>query len=365
MTLSLRLTYAAVMLLAVFIVAGGSFPSIGRRFVVPDTAAPPGYAVGDLYCMSGLDRFRELIPVGRHAPLAPLESAEVLTLGDSFLNSTLESDLFANGLSAKTGLKVHNLQSQSFAAVASFPLPFLESIGYRPGRKRILILESVERAVVKRGITYRRAVSPAGSKQADSLAAINVEYFFKNNVILHPLVSLLRTVKFKLFKIVDKSIGAYAYNPDMLFFQEDIEFANMEKSEEMLDATAASIARLADTLKRRYDIELIYLVIPNKYSIYHGLAREGSRYDGFIPRLTERLADFGVRSVDLYTPFSARSKPGMPLLYYGSDTHYTALGKALAVDACAEAIGKLRGLAPRNAAPVPLKGAMMLRKMHP
>jgi len=85
---------------------------------------------------------------------------------------------------------------------------------------------------------------------------------------------------------------------------------------------------------------LIYVVIPNKYSIYGDYADKGYRYDGFIPRLTERLAARGVKSVDLYSLYLGRKKAGSPPLYYSSDTHYTALGKALAVDACIEVIKK-------------------------
>ena len=327
------------MLFALFVTVGGKCPTLGRRFIARGQAAPAGRMYGDLYQMSGLDRFKEPIPTLRPGPMAPLADADILTLGDSFFNSTLASDLFANELSARTSLKVHNLAGPTIAASANFPVPFLESIGYKGDRKRILILESVERSVIMRGNSYLRTASPV--VQVSAKAVNNVEYFFKNNLIVHPLARLLREVRFKFFKITDKSIGAYAQHPDMLFFREDVDFAKSKKSDALLDDTAASIAKLSQTLERRFNLEVIYLVIPDKYSVYRRLDRDGDGYDRFIPRLSKKLSERAVKNIDLYTIFTERSQPGMPLLYYASDTHYTARGKELAVEACARMLANL------------------------
>jgi hypothetical protein len=127
----------------------------------------------------------------------------------------------------------------------------------------------------------------------------------------------------------------------MLFYQRDIDFANLRKTDSMLDATADSIARLSKTLKTRYDVELIYVVIPNKYSVYHELVRDGYRYDQLIPRLSGKLTERGVKNIDLYSLYCRYNRPGMPLLYYATDTHYTPLGKRLLVEACAAEIQKV------------------------
>lgn len=339
MSALLKFVYAAIMLFAVFIVIGGKFPSFGRLFVAEDAS---GYAVGDQFRMCELDRFREEIPVTKPSATAPLEEAEILTLGDSFFNSSLASDLFANELGKKTGLKIHNLQSQTFFEPQSYPLSFLESIGYQGGRRRILILESVERSVLDRAKTYNAAGASSGNR-IDALAFkvlknSDLEYFFKNNVVVHPLGRWLKNFRFRYFKIVDRSIGSYSEHPDMLFYQRDIEFGAVRKTDAMLDATADSVARLSAALKQRYDIDLIYMVIPNKYSVYHHFVPDGYSYDGFIPRLSRKLSERGVKNMDVYALYSRGNKAGMPLLYFSSDTHYTAYGKSLLVDACAEMI---------------------------
>jgi len=335
-----KIIYAVVMLFALFVVIGGKFPAFGRHFVAGE---PPGRVVANLYRMSELERFREEIPVRPPAPEGDPQQADVLTLGDSFFNSTLESPLFAQALAGRTGLKVCNLQSTSFFEPQSYPLSFLESIHYRGDKKRVLILESVELSVPGRGETYNGSFSASGNK-LDALAFrvlknSDVEYFFKNNVVVHPLLKRLKNVRFESFGVVDKSIGAYSRQPGMLFYGRDLDFAAQKRTDAMLDATADKIAELSKTLRERYHLELIYLVIPNKYSVYHDLVRDGYRYDQYIPRLCEKLTQRGVRNVDAYSLYRGSVKPGSPLLYYMSDTHYTPLGKMLLVDACARMLG--------------------------
>ena len=339
MSVALKSVYALIMLFAAFVVIGGKVPSFGRMFVA---AEPAGYALGDQYRMCELDRFREEIPVVKPSATAPIGESDILTLGDSFFNSTLGSDLFANLLAGKTGAKVHNLQSAAFFEPQSYPLAYLESIGYRGDKRRILVLESVERSVLERGGSYNAAGASAGNDLnalAFKLLKNNdVEYFFKHNLIVEPLGRWLKNFRFENLGIVDKSIGAYSSDPEMLFYQRDIQFGRMKKSEAMVAQAADSIAALSAALKERYGIDLVYLVIPDKYSVYRALAPHAESYDGFIPRLCAELTRRGVKNLDGYSLYCRYNKPGMPPIYYSSDTHYTALGKSILVDAAAEVL---------------------------
>ena len=334
--------YAAIMLFAALVVIGGKCPSLGRHFIAEGSG---GDDVGELYQMSQLDRFREEIPVLRPQPTAGMEEAEVLTLGDSFFNSTLGSQLFATELARRSGLRVCNLQSQTFPEPQTFPLSFLESIGYRGDRRRVLILESVERYALKRSGHYN---ATAGASQGFLNAVYNkvvdnsdLEYFFKNNVLVYPLAKWLKNFRFAHFRMMDRSIGAYSEHPDMLFYSEDLDFAAQRKNDDMLESAARDIATLSEHLKRRFDLDLIYVIVPNKYSIYHRYVGNGYSYDGFIPRLSKKLTAYGVRNVNLYSLYSRYDKSG-PLLYYATDTHYTPLGKRLLVDACLKTLEAAR-----------------------
>lgn len=344
MTPRLKFIYALAMAFSIFVVAGGKFPAFGRIFLEKE---PAGYILGDQYRMCDLDRFREEIPSVPPGPNPPLQEAEIVTLGDSFFNSALGSRYFASELAGKLGSKVHNMHTTEFFEPESYPLSYLEKIGYKGGRKRVLILESVERSVLERAEKYQ-TVGVSASNELDAFAFRvlknnDVEYFFKQNVIVKPLGTRLKNFRFEYLNIVDKSIGAYSLNPDMLFYQRDLEFNSIKKNEALLDSTADSIAKLSTTLKSRYDIELVYLPIPNKYSVYHTLVSGAQAYDDFIPRLCRKLGERGVANLDAHTLYSRHNKPGMPLLYFASDTHYTAHGKALLVDACAELVRSLRG----------------------
>lgn len=339
MSATLKTVYALIMLFAVFVVIGGKFPAFGRMFVASE---PVAYALGDQYRMCELDRFREEIPVVESAPNPPLDETEIIALGDSFFNSALGSEFFANELSRKIGLKVHNMHTSEFFEPQSYPLSYLEKIGYKGGRRRILVLESVERSVLERAGKYNTlGVSTSNKLDAFAFKVLknsDVEYFFKHNLIVEPLGKRLKNFRFERLGIVDKSIGAYSVDPKMLFYQRDIQFGRTKKTEAMLDNTADSIAALSASLKKRHDIDLVYLVIPDKYSVYRALAPNAEGYDRFIPRLCAELTERGVKNLDVYSLYARYSKPGMPPIYYSSDTHYTALGKSILAGAAAELI---------------------------
>ena len=163
-------------------------------------------------------------------PTAPLEQAEILTLGDSFFNSSLQSDLFAGELAAKSGFAVHNLADSDFFEPFSYPLAYLKAIGYQPGRRRILILESVERKFLERTTTF----DSGGGNSANRINAVafklfknnDVEYFFKNNLVTHPALKWVKNLRFDWFGSIDKAIGAYSLIPTS-FYQRDLDFATL------------------------------------------------------------------------------------------------------------------------------------------
>ena len=330
-----------IMLGAATIVLCGKLPAIGKNFVAQ---GPTDRVSGDLYRLCEVDRFRESIAVIPKTPTALLEQAEILTLGDSFFNSSLQSGLFANELAARSGYAVHNLTDSNFFEPFSYPLAYLATIGYKPDRRRILILESVERSSLERTSTF---ASNTGSA-ANSLNAVafkllknnDVEYFFKNNIVIHPALKWLKNLRFAWFGSIDKAIGGYSTNPDMLFYQRDLDFAMVAKPDQVLDRAADRIDGLARTLRQRYNLELLFVIVPDKYSVYRDYLNKEKPYDRYIPRLVSRLRDRGVPAVDLYSAYLRfRRKTGRPL-YFAGDTHYTATGKMILVDECIREIAE-------------------------
>ena len=78
---------------------------------------------------------------------------------------------------------------------------------------------------------------------------------------------------------------------------------------------------------------LVFLIIPNKFSIYGEQILGEDEYDDFIPKLQTALELRGVSYVDVYDAFKnyQREHPN-ELLYYAGDTHYLPVGKKILID---------------------------------
>lgn len=330
-----KLIYGLILIGVAAIVIGGKFPAVGKHFIAKESTDSH---VGDMYRLCEVDRFKEPVRSVVSSPTSPLATSDIITLGDSFFNSSLESELFANELAGKSGYAVHNMASSNFFEPYSYPLAYLKYIDFKPERRRILILETVERSSLERTTTYN-SLAGTSANRLNALAFKllknnDVEYFFKNNLVIHPINKWLKNLRFEYFGIIDKAVGSYSVNPNMLFYQRDVEYASVPKSDIVLDDGADQVARLADILRSRYDLDLLYVVIPDKYSIYQDYLKTKNSYNMYIPRLVDKLRRRGVHAVDLYRAYKSYRQTNTDLLYFVSDTHYTARGKAILVDEC-------------------------------
>lgn len=331
------------------IVIGGKFPAVGNHLIVNNSTS----SQGALYRFCLVDRFKESIRIRTPAPTSPLDHSEIITMGDSFFNTSMESDIFANELAIKGNYNVHNVDWSASHVPYTHPLTYLQNINYQSDRHRILILETNERDSLQRTSTYNSIVVTSSNsanmlffKLYDVIAKTtdnrNVEYFFKNNLLFEPVIMWLKNIRFKYFGIIDKSIGAYTMNPDMLFYQPEVEFASIEKTDNTLDEEVERMARFTKVLREKYNLDLIYVIVPDKYTIYRDYIKKVNAYDQYIPRLVVKLRKHGVHSIDLYTKYmNYRQTNNNPALYFVSDTHYTAMGKAILVDECLQEIALL------------------------
>ena len=121
-----------------------------------------------------------------------------------------------------------------------------------------------------------------------------------------------------------------------------MDFNRRPKDQEALDSLAEDIAQVARRLKEEYNVELIYLIIPNKYSIYNDLVEPVYVYDGFIPRINELLNRRGVRTIDGYSAYMEyKRKDGTRWLYNPNESHFTSLGKDILVDVVVKELARL------------------------
>ncbi len=96
---------------------------------------------------------------------------------------------------------------------------------------------------------------------------------------------------------------------------------NYDFTSDEIESYASNLATLADNLKETFNLEMIFMAVPNKYTLYSGKVNN-DLYKGFIPDLQDALDRKGVKYVDLYSNFSKASE----VLYYGTDTHWNKLG---------------------------------------
>ena len=167
----------------------------------------------------------------------------------------------------------------------------------------------------------------------------------KRSWISHSLYSLFSTWKFDLFGTISSMTPKYTLEPEpWLFYANSIDDGPgtfyYDFTGEEIETYARNIAHLAAELKRVYNLEMVFMVIPNKYTLYHQLVTQDS-YNGFIPELQEALDRVGVRYIDLYDPFRESDQ----FLYYGTDTHWNKAGVDLALELTLSA---LRQVPPDN-----------------
>ncbi len=327
---------------ASFVWIGGKVKSLGRKFLVKEF--DENYSYGNLYILSDVSYFKQTIPRIITPEKDTVQNAKIIAIGDSFIESNYEQEDFPSSLEDKLHMPVFRVPG----IANNNPLEYLENIHYQKSDKKVIIVETTELYVIDRALLYGdinsylltspwiNYINEVKNKIFDTS---EVDYFFKNNIFIFPFRIFFNNLNFQLFGRIDRGIGAYSLNPPMLFLNEEVNFDKNPEYPKLSEQIAKDIKKLADTLEQKYNLKMIYVVIPNKYTIYGGLFVNGS-YNNFIPELQTELANRQVNYIDLYSRYTKfKNKYGSKiLLYYGGDNHYTPIGKRILVD---ELINKL------------------------
>lgn len=328
--------WVAMFIGCLFVVVCGKFKGIGRHFVhLNDTDE---YTYGDLYNMCLVDLFREKIdkqPIEKQD--SDLDQYNVIAFGDSFFRANLESETFAKELAAKSGLKVYYLNSEEYFQNNTNPLTFLESKNYKKGRRKILIYQSVERYSLdgaKNLTSHERTADYSDGLTEKIFDNNHLDYFFKNNLLIYPAVKWIANVKFHMLGEIDGRIARYSTTPKMLFYKPGVDFNLRKKGPEDFKMLEENINYLKKTLEEKYNIELIYMVIPNKFTIYYDYSSNDYQYDGYLLEVARIMPRNNIPYIDVYQIYQTyRKRNDGRMLYYVNDTHYTPLGKSMVVEA--------------------------------
>jgi len=316
---------------------------------------------GDLYQICLIEDFR--IPVeprirqyqfSEKHPSS--EEAEIFILGDSFLDHPRQigiPELISDSLGVKVFYDSHYLS----------PLYMLGHYNIKKGKRRILILEVVERylntidPMIGPSDDLEESISEQQIEISQPLLIMKLlggimdfifprnqemeyEYLLNRSKYLGRITSFISTLRFRLFGYINEMTPVYSLNPPFLFYHETVDQSKHsyfhKHTDEEIRATAANLANMRDYLSSSYNLELIVMPIPNKITIYHEFVTEVP-YDDYLPRLYGELEKQGLPVVKLYDSF--RGSP--ELIYYPNDTHWNTEGMNLAYQKTIEKLFEL------------------------
>ena len=331
--------------MAIFVLVGGRVNRWGKKMVV--SYENDGYYYGDLFKMSDLTDFKIPLKKFGKTELHTATSSRIFTMGDSFFQVDAESEIFAERLEKEIKKPVFDL-----AAISTDPLAVLQKIGYQKGEEKVLVLESIERYVPANAAGYGKTSEP--SNKSKFKKAVNrwcwalfnntdMDYFFSHNRIIYPLRTLVADFKYRVLGMVNYRVRALSKDPVKLFYGSEVLSSRRNISDEDIRRFAQSIKKLSVDLKEKYNLVLVYVAVPNSYSIYYDLDESGfGFYNQFLPRLQKELANLQVNFFDLYSLYvDYRAKGGQDLLYFANDSHYNSAGKEILVKATAEKIKEM------------------------
>ena len=329
------------------------FNAILKEKIIPEYWENTKY--GELYYFGFVKHFREegLPPHAikyRFSEKHPaLQEADILMFGDSFFDFT-RMTTFPERLGDTTN-------QRAFYARMDRPLTYLSEHRFSNTEEKIIIFESAERYIPERFVEPHSMEPPADprsgirKKVADARDIIfqdNTDVLYgtlvARNVFTTGLYSASTTLKFDLFNYISDQTPVYTLEEEMpwLFFHDQLNGEPSsfyyQHSQEEIDNYCDNIADLASKLKIHYNLKMVFMAIPSKYTIYHTLVNQ-DEYNNFLPRLYAGLEARGIPYIPIYDEFmKAKSEDW---IYYGSDTHWTQKGLDVALDKTLEVLEAL------------------------
>lgn len=318
------------------------------KFMSVTTEKISGY--GELYDIARVTRFKVHLPSHQYYSnekkliVENINEAEIIVFGDSFLDANYGHYPFPAMLAEQLNKKVFNANYDS-----ENPLQLLRDLHYKKGTKKYLLLESCERYLLYRfgkKFSVQQLIATSGEKSKIIFSAISAirskwfvnadnhyDYFFQNFYLFNRTGwnESLADMRFELAGTINGLTPKYSLNPPILFYHEGVESFEHFHSENEIEKIAGNILLLKKELEAEYNIELIFLPVPDKYTIYHTLINN-DRYDNFIPRICERLK--GVKTVELLEDYHNSKE----FVFLPTDNHWNSLGAEIAIKKTTEQI---------------------------
>ena len=311
---------------------------------------------GDLYYYNCINNFKTDMP--KQIPRfrltnknTPANAADILTFGDSFFDISFQKTLPERILDS-TGEKIFCYMTQD--PTQSNPLCELSRQKFKKRKKgTAIIFETVERNIpIKFNEPYTIQCQNHDTT-TNFFSNLLHSYLFKNNAeqlfdlmlkrsfFTASLYASISTLKFDLFSDISSLTPIYRTKPTpWLFYSKTTDSVPggfyYQYSKNDIKKYADNIALLANNLKSVYNLEMFFMAVPNKYTLYNKLVNNDD-YNYFLPILQSELKKRNVHYIDLYSNFKSSNE----LLYYGTDTHWNKKGVDLALGLTLSSIDSL------------------------
>ena len=321
-------------LLALFVFIIVRFDNSPKFLITPALYESESNSIyGDLYNMNFVDYFKIPIHKGtikfsQKGNINELDSSKVILFGDSFFYRTASTSLFHERLQNLINLK-------TYFSEADEPLKELAKLGVNTSKKRLLVFEIVERRVAEFFISEHKLEDNAGfikSLKGSFFNSVETKYNYllQKSILTNYFYENIISLKFNCFKYISDLTPVYSLNPPWLFYYKDVNdkptsfYYNFSQKE--IELICEKILDFGNKIKEKYNMELVIVPIPNKYSIYHKLINNDA-YNNFLPLLYSGLNKVKVPCIELYQDFITSEKT----LYYSTDTHWNDEGEKIAL----------------------------------
>ncbi|MCU0373028.1 MAG: hypothetical protein MUE56_07270 [Ignavibacteria bacterium] len=344
-----RILIYVILIISLFVIINGKIPVVGRNFLYEEKVFSDGKKrmLGDLYRFCRVEYFREEFPyVDNPGSKFMPDSADIFVFGDSFFNTMMDTVNVPMAIRNITGKEVFNSLDYN-GIVFNNPLGFYKKFKIKAKHRRILILESAERySYISALKSYLKESENYDFFYYKSIIKRNImlgdtEYWLSNSVFTEKLINFKSGFYFNNFGIIAPEISDYSVSPKFLFFSEEVNFNKMPKPEEEINRISDNVNKLAEILDRDYNMSLIYMIIPNKFTIYGQYADSEYVYDNYIPEVYSRL-NANTNAINLHEIYS-KIKEDNPAdyLYFSSDTHFNLRGREIAINEIIKKINKI------------------------
>lgn len=270
-----------------------------------------------------------------------INDADILTFGDSYFNfQMLPSfpELLGNRLNRKVYLRrYHN------------PFSILQDQKYTADKPRLLIYEIGERGIYRKFTRSPFYDTKERNKPTEHWFNIlktgeaeqRYTVFLQQSRWTHKAYKWIATFKFDRFGYISPMTPVYSLNPPFLFFHSTVDDSVSsffyQHTQDEIDVICDNIQRMSGALRENHQLEMVFLPIPSKISIYSEMVFDDP-YNEFLPRIYDGLKSRGVHVIDLYHPYKASTN----ILYFPSDTHWNEKGIDLALDVTLDYLEKTK-----------------------